>query len=217
VWRHEFGEGAATKVSSKEATGISLQPQPADAISVDNRTVGETSSGNGQSPSLSRSSSPSDPNLSAWKLPEPWAFSGVFHLLSTGKLEADHPEHPDAFGKTGLEMAQSKPFSMMTKEEKKLMRDSKKRNQRFGKASCGPLQCDLDFDNTYESALGHPVDFTTSTGIFSGAIDYIWHNSKVYPSQILELPPQSISEFGPIPNSMYPSDHICLGADFHFF
>uniref|UniRef100_A0A6U5YHS5 Endonuclease/exonuclease/phosphatase domain-containing protein n=1 Tax=Guillardia theta TaxID=55529 RepID=A0A6U5YHS5_GUITH len=149
--------------------------------------------------------------------------SAVVQLLRSGKLATDHPEHPDTFGR-GWE-AKGKPFSEMSKEEKKQMRDLKKSSYRSPSWSYGQLHTGLLLQDTYEHMLGRPAPLTTCTREFSGAIDYIWHSPQVVPCAVLELPydVSSMSNvpnrseqtlFPPIPNQDFPSDHLALAADF---
>lgn len=59
-----------------------------------------------------------------------------------------------------------------------------------------------------------PVPITTKTPSFAGAIDYIWRDPGVAVEKVLEMPYSDPEEFAPIPDSWYPSDHLCIGADF---
>ena len=71
------------------------------------------------------------------KLPEEHRRSGVMQLLQSASLRQDHPEHPDCFGKGWEGPSGGKPFSLMSGEEKKLMRKLKKKQQRFNPTSQG--------------------------------------------------------------------------------
>ena len=116
---------------------------------------------------------------------DPEAMSGVYALLSSGSLTERHPEHPNNF-------FVSHHFKL------------------------GSLQVMEGLQDVYRAqemvdrTAGLP--FTTKTNEFLGVIDYIWCNAAVRIYQVLDYPSLKEEEFPPIPNSMWPSDHLALGV-----
>ena len=121
--------------------------------------------------------------------------SGVFKLLETGELTADHPEHPNTWHNS---MGVCYP------------------NPRLG-----ALKSRHKVRNAYqmpEFAARRPM-FTTKTDDFQGWIDHIFVNQGVEVEQVLSPPiymgdldaSRKARRFKPIPNTNFPSDHIPLG------
>jgi len=190
-------------------------------------------------------------------LPEEDRCSGVVQLLQSSVLHQSHPEHPDCFGTAWEGPGGGKPFSLMSLEEKKLMRKLKKKQHRFNPSWNGRSVLygnlsthGLTFKHAYASAwestgaarqaagdgaqgqtcsagavgavgavgdaynILRALPMTTCTSSFRGSIDHIWHSSGLHLRGILELPyaEESAHDFPFIPNHLFPSDHLAIGA-----
>jgi mRNA deadenylase 3'-5' endonuclease subunit Ccr4 len=123
--------------------------------------------------------------------PQSPSMSGVYRLLSTGRLSTSHPEHPAGFGR----------FSVGDFITELQLRDV------YGGGAGGE-------DEDYLLSKEEWVQFTTKTDDFSGVIDYFFVSQDVWVSEVLELPLGK--NFLPIPNAQWASDHLAVGVAIYF-
>lgn len=122
--------------------------------------------------------------------------SGVYTLLSTGKLPTDHPDHP------------------ATRRGK---RDEGHRVKEF--TSCG-----LGLRSAAAAAWEIDPPLTTKIPSFSGCLDYVWMSRNNWTvASALEMPykfdEKKMSggdDFPPIPNEDYPSDHLAMAFQLYY-
>lgn len=128
-------------------------------------------------------------HLSSSRFPTTYQHSGVYALLTAGKLSPDHPEHPCHYGRSTSVLREFSGVPVL-------------RNR------VAPF-CDA-----YSSEPADSV--TTQTDTFRGRIDYVFYEQFSGLRQVdqLVLPPASV--LGQIPNTTYPSDHVSIGAAFVF-
>jgi mRNA deadenylase 3'-5' endonuclease subunit Ccr4 len=117
--------------------------------------------------------------------------SGIADLLTNKEVSVDHPHHPFTW-----------------------------RNKRFLSDRIGSLKQPYSFNSLYEidkfSKLA-PA-FSTKTQHFEGRLDHIWCSSNIGVHMVLK-PPVTISDdeekrttFPVMPNKVFPSDHLPIGA-----
>lgn len=132
--------------------------------------------------------------------PDAWAQSAAYGLLATGRVDTDHPEHPDAFGKAPTDPAQPAP--------KKAKR---------APPQVGPLLHDLRLRDAYAGALAPgPLPLSTHADDFAGNLDYIWTGGGgAHVRKVLTMPYDVAhpDAFGKIPDATWPSDHLALGVE----
>ncbi|KAJ1425016.1 Endonuclease/exonuclease/phosphatase [Ochromonadaceae sp. CCMP2298] len=121
--------------------------------------------------------------------------TALFNLLTRGRLEPDHPEHPDRWH-TRVPMRPTCP-------------------------RLGPLLIDWRLENTFSPPFdAYSPLFTTKTDDFQGWIDHIWINSKVSVDMVMAPPIRrgdltalaQNREFAPMPNANFASDHVPIGV-----
>lgn len=110
--------------------------------------------------------------------------SGVYEFLTTGTLDASHPEHPSTFGSAPKLKALSMDKSFVN-----------------------------GFTCAYTKG-GFPPEITTKTATFCGRLDYVFVSENAEVVELLEMPYEEgrVSEMNPIPDKKWGSDHIALGA-----
>lgn len=80
------------------------------------------------------------------------------------------------------------------------------------------LSHDIPLVSSYAAVNGDEPSYTNVTKDYTGCIDYVWFSADVLEAAgVLQMP--SLSELmsysgSPLPNSQWPSDHLCLCADF---
>ncbi|KAL1495395.1 hypothetical protein AB1Y20_016763 [Prymnesium parvum] len=120
--------------------------------------------------------------------------SGVYHLVSTGRVAAGHPdlriiaeqvEMPSHMHEHGTSGGVSQPLAMRS---------------------------------AYATLLGQEPLFTNFTAKFVGTLDYIFYEpNTLQPVEILMLPTEDTVRLeGSLPSSRFPSDHLPLMARFKF-
>ena len=127
--------------------------------------------------------------------------SAVYGLLEAGETPADHPEHPDSFGKAAAAMAHA----------------AKKPKRPDG---IGPLNTRLGpLRDAYADGLAPgPLPLSTHSDDFAGTLDYIWlggpGTGRLHVRQLLGMPYEVArpEEFGRIPDAQFPSDHLAIGV-----
>eukprot|EP01031_Cornospumella_fuschlensis_P026827 gene26827-32414_t len=126
--------------------------------------------------------------------------SGVFEVLSTGRLGANHPHHPNMW-----HADTSYPY--------------KGAPPQLGEIS-SPLFLNHAYDVRYGFAEHAPL-FTTKTDEFSGSVDHVWLSGDVSVDGMLCHPlhagnrselESGAQSFEPMPNKVYPSDHLPVGV-----
>ena len=83
------------------------------------------------------------------------------------------------------------------------------------------LRHSLSLSSAYTSMTGSEPSFTNLKGPpenFMDCLDYVWHSQELLATAVLPTPPiDTLSkERGGLPNTVYPSDHIPIGATFAF-
>ena len=130
--------------------------------------------------------------------------SGVYELLTKGQIQPEHQDHP------------------ATRKKRK-----KGKNQESG-GSDQLHDIELSskgfiFSSAALEAWGSEPMFTNRTAGFTGCLDYIFFTSNFFQiSEILKMPfgcseeeeeeAEVMRKFPPIPNSVFPSDHLAVGA-----
>lgn len=80
------------------------------------------------------------------------------------------------------------------------------------------LSHNIPLVSSYAAVNGDEPSYTNVTRDYTGCIDYVWFSADVLEAAgVLKMP--SINELtsyagSPLPNSQWPSDHLCLCADF---
>jgi CCR4-NOT transcription complex subunit 6 len=165
-------------------------------------------------------------------LPARWSHSATYELMTAGRCESTHPEHPDTFlGKISADRSSEPPVA-------------KKPN---GASGLGALRTGLSLRDGYAGALvDGPLPLTTHADNFKGGIDYIWVSTfpptpaaatgmgstsmgsvlteSVISEGVLPCSPVEIHEvlgmpyavdqfdaFEKIPSESHASDHLALG------
>jgi len=126
--------------------------------------------------------------------------SGVYRLLTKGILNQSHPCHPDSFGKRlPLKQGEDKP-------------------EQFGDFDTGFGPIRNVYAETFfldsKSKSSFRTVITTKTDQFHGAIDYIFWRGHMKVVKCLELP--RAEDIQPIPDHVFPSDHLAVGSVFQF-
>uniref|UniRef100_A0A7S3YG33 Endonuclease/exonuclease/phosphatase domain-containing protein n=2 Tax=Lotharella globosa TaxID=91324 RepID=A0A7S3YG33_9EUKA len=82
-------------------------------------------------------------------------------------------------------------------------------------AECvGDLKFAFELTSAYAHVFGTEPLITTKTDKFSGTLDYIFvRNTKVASALGMPFDKDSVEGFGPIPNAVFPSDHIAIVSD----
>lgn len=79
----------------------------------------------------------------------------------------------------------------------------------------------LQLQSVHMAGRGREPPLTTKIPIFAGCLDYVWFSVGDWAvTALLELPypersgpdPQAV-ELGLLPNEVFPSDHLAIGAD----
>jgi len=119
-------------------------------------------------------------------------YGGVYHLLSSGSLDPDHPQ---------LEMKTAPRHSKMPE---------------FMKNKEGAIIHNLQLASAYCSIMGTEPEYSNLTPDFEGCLDYIWFSKKqLVVQEVVEIPDREFVGKG-IPNKCFPSDHVPLVAKFSF-
>ena len=160
-------------------------------------------------------------------LPEAWRASGLYGLLSTGRLPVEHPEHPSTFGRGAPDGGGDASAAASGEQEKLPAADeegggegggggppaAKKQKKRH--KPLGPLCTPAPWRDALAEALGAgPLPLTTHADDFKGGIDYVWVDHSLSVLEALEMPydVQHADAFGQIPSAEWPSDHLALGV-----
>lgn len=113
--------------------------------------------------------------------------SGVYDLFTQGILQSTHPEHPAAF--------------MLN-------------NDATSASNIPAFQIPCALQSAYGHTLGMEPLFTHKKDSFQGCLDYIFVSpSALRVTRVLQMPfseNTAAASFPPIPNQLYPSDHISL-------
>jgi hypothetical protein len=87
-----------------------------------------------------------------------------------------------------------------------------------GPGATVPLSHSLMLASAYAAVQGVEPPFTNLTGGWTGVLDYIWFSAEsLLPVAVLAVPTASeltAASGTPLPNPQWPSDHLCLCADF---
>ena len=79
------------------------------------------------------------------------------------------------------------------------------------------LSHDLDLSSAYEQVTGKENEVTNYTNSFEGALDYIFSSRQsVFASSVVQVPTKQKlrgRDDTPMPNSVFPSDHVSLIAE----
>lgn len=123
--------------------------------------------------------------------------SGVYDLMSTGQLPVSHIDHP-------------------------VMRCTLRGDRRRADFPAEPLTTSgLKFTSLNFMAEGREPAATNITGTFRGCLDYVWLSQGHFAvRRLLEAPaglaaaqrPSEVS-LGPIPDAVFPSDHLAVGGE----
>lgn len=123
-------------------------------------------------------------------LPHSSVSSGVFEVLSTGRLPADHPHHPDMWHSTIENPYKGHPPQLSD--------------------VASPMAFSHVYDKKYGFAEYTPV-FTTKTDDFTGFVDHVWVSEEIKVECVLAHPLHGVSrpdvasrvlDFEPIPNKV---------------
>jgi len=121
--------------------------------------------------------------------------SGVYKLLTQGKVEVTHPHHPVSLRRSSGIL-------------------------RGVSSTDVPELSVAPFQSAYLEALGFEGPITNSSADFTGCLDYILYRSGA-PQPMLKLvkvrklPSEAeLAEHMPLPSSVHPSDHLPLLAEF---
>lgn len=126
--------------------------------------------------------------------------SGVHHLLTHGSVDETHPHHPFKRNHTGR----------LAKGRLRI------REVRF--------DADMLFESAYVLGRGREPLITTCTSDFKNCIDYIFlSKGDLNVLETLRMPYESDGlreakhvKFHRIPNAVFPSDHLAVGATLSF-